>query len=114
MNASQQEEAPIPNEEEPVFKQVIADLQERAEFGFKKYGVYLQPFNGRNAAMDAYQETLDHANYMRQLLDEWQIYADIIKALDKLFMAEEVKSAEAALTELRYLYIAYLSKTEKK
>jgi hypothetical protein len=110
MNASQPEDAPVVNEEEPVYKQVIADLQERAEFGFKKYGFYLQPFNGRNAAMDAYQETLDHANYMRQLLDEWQLLMDIQQAVANMFETLSYEQFE----NLRTLYLLYKSKTEKK
>ena len=49
---------------------VIADLQARKAYGLKKYGTLLQPFNGRDAAMDAYQEALDLVVYLRQMLEE--------------------------------------------
>jgi hypothetical protein len=42
------------------------DLGDRAEFGFRKYGTYLQANNGRNAVMDAYQEALDLVVYLKQ------------------------------------------------
>lgn len=50
---------------------VIADIQARTEVGFKKYGERLKAFNGRNALVDAYEEVLDLAQYIRQVLEEW-------------------------------------------
>jgi len=49
---------------------VISDIQERAEMGKKKYGTYLQTFNGRSPLWDAYQEALDLVMYLRQALLE--------------------------------------------
>lgn len=49
---------------------VIADLDARKQFGLEKYGTLLQAFNGRDALMDAYQETLDQVVYLRQCVDE--------------------------------------------
>jgi hypothetical protein len=40
----------------------------RAEVGFKRYGTYLQPDNGRCPCIDGFQETLDNMNYLAQ---EW-------------------------------------------
>lgn len=45
---------------------VIADLTARAEVGRTKYGTYLETHNGRNAAVDAYQEVLDLLMYAMQ------------------------------------------------
>lgn len=45
---------------------VIADIEARKAYGLKKYGTLLQPFNGRNALMDAYQENLDLVMYLYQ------------------------------------------------
>jgi hypothetical protein len=61
---------PIPNNEEPVFKQVIRDIEKRAETGKASYGTYLQPFNGRSAAQDLYEELIDAALYIKQLMIE--------------------------------------------
>ncbi|MFZ2809415.1 MAG: hypothetical protein WAZ60_23775 [Desulfosalsimonadaceae bacterium] len=49
---------------------VIHDLRERDEVGTKKYGTTLQSHNGRNALIDAYQEALDLAMYLRQAIEE--------------------------------------------
>ena len=38
--------------------------------GIEKYGTVLQPNNGRNALVDAYQEALDLAVYLRQRIEE--------------------------------------------
>lgn len=43
---------------------ICADLDARAEAGFKKYNTYLQPFNNRDQLMDAYQEILDCVKYL--------------------------------------------------
>lgn len=50
-----------------IINAVITDAQERHEQGVAKYGVGLQPFNGRDALKDAYQESLDMLAYTRQL-----------------------------------------------
>lgn len=49
---------------------MVADLTARAEEGRKKYGTYLESFNGRDALMDAYQESLDQTMYLRQAIEE--------------------------------------------
>jgi hypothetical protein len=49
---------------------VIADLQARTEGGIRTYGRPLQTFNGRSALRDAYEEALDLAQYLKQLLLE--------------------------------------------
>lgn len=49
---------------------VIADMQERRRLGVGKYGVELLSFNGRDALLDAYQESLDTTVYLKQCLME--------------------------------------------
>lgn len=53
-----------------VFELVVEDMKARDEFGTKKYGTHLQPFNGRDALIDAYQEALDLVVYLRQMIYE--------------------------------------------
>lgn len=65
-----QQPAPKVNESKPIFKLVIEDIEERAEFGKNKYGTYLQANNGRDSLVDAYQEVLDLALYIKQALEE--------------------------------------------
>lgn len=49
---------------------VMQDMQDRDRFGHEKYGVRLQPHNGRDALKDAYQEALDLAVYLRSAIYE--------------------------------------------
>jgi len=49
---------------------VIGDLQTRDQAGRKKYGTTLQANNGRDALVDAYQECLNMAMYLRQAIEE--------------------------------------------
>ena len=64
------EPAPKPNNGAPVWELVIADMRERDAGGRAKYGTPLQTHNGRNALVDAYQEVLDLAVYLRQAIAE--------------------------------------------
>lgn len=49
---------------------VIHDLEVRRKAGTEKYGTELMTHNGRDALVDAYQECLDLAVYLRQLIHE--------------------------------------------
>ncbi|MGL4757012.1 MAG: hypothetical protein ACRCXB_32075 [Aeromonadaceae bacterium] len=54
----------------PVLGMVLADLTNRALEGKEKYGEALKASNGRSALVDAYQEALDLAMYLRQAIEE--------------------------------------------
>jgi hypothetical protein len=49
---------------------VIADIESRKQQGLDAYGTLLQPHNGRDALLDAYEEALDLACYLKQALVE--------------------------------------------
>lgn len=49
---------------------VIGDLKDRDQVGTRKYGTTLQAGNGRDPLIDAYQECLDMAMYLRQAITE--------------------------------------------
>lgn len=68
--ADTHEPDPIPNDRPAVWALVIADMQARDAEGRRKYGTPLQPHNGRDALVDAYQECLDMAVYLRQAIEE--------------------------------------------
>lgn len=53
-----------------VGQRVIADIAERIKVGKAKYGTELRTNNGRDALVDAYQEILDLAQYVKQELME--------------------------------------------
>jgi len=56
--------------------QVLVDMRARDRFGLAKYGVRIQPCNGRDNLVDAYQEMLDGAVYLRSALYEMEAGAD--------------------------------------
>lgn len=49
---------------------VKEDIEARKQVGIKRYGTPLQPFNDRNALVDAYEEVLDLACYLKQRIIE--------------------------------------------
>lgn len=53
-----------------VLYEVLKDLQARSDMGKFRYGQRLRAHNGRNSLMDAYQEVLDLAMYLKQRLIE--------------------------------------------
>lgn len=62
--------APKSNDKPAVWPLVVADMNARDAEGRRKYGVPLQPFNGRDVLIDAYQEALDLCVYLRQAIYE--------------------------------------------
>lgn len=56
---------------------VSADIEARKTQGLQKYGTLLQPNNGRDAVVDAYQEVIDGVQYLRQAKEEGLPYVDI-------------------------------------
>ena len=53
-----------------VVDQVMRDLEERRRVGTGRYGTELMTHNGRDALLDAYEEALDMACYLKQALLE--------------------------------------------
>lgn len=74
---------PIKNEKQEVWPLVIKDMEERHEFGKKKYGVGLQPFNGRSSLKDSYEEILDLAVYLRQKIEEQKEIENELEEISK-------------------------------
>lgn len=48
-------------------------IEKRIQKGEKEYGERLRPFNGRNDLLDAYEEVLDLAVYLKQELIEKEL-----------------------------------------
>lgn len=67
---AEHQQQPIKNDKPCIQDLVIADIEARKQVGIERYGTTLQPFNGRSALLDAYQEALDLCQYLRQLLYE--------------------------------------------
>ena len=62
--------APVENDQPAVWPLVIMDMAARDQVGRARYGVPLQPHNGRDALRDAYEEALDLCAYLRQAIME--------------------------------------------
>jgi len=62
--------APEHNDKPAVWSLVMRDMTERDIFGAEKYGTRLQPGNGRDFLLDAYQEALDLVVYLRGAIYE--------------------------------------------
>lgn len=61
---------PRPNNLPAVWDLVVAEMQQRDQVGRDRYGVPLQPHNGRDSLRDLYEELLDAVVYCRQLMYE--------------------------------------------
>ncbi len=94
----QEQTAPKTNEEEAVWDLVIRDMTERDAEGFRKYKTRLQRFNGRNAVIDAYQESLDQTVYLRQAIEEKKMILAVL-----LFYAHENDGGDKAKELLKKL-----------
>lgn len=70
MSANTPEPMPEATSGPAVWDLVIADMRERDHVGRAKYGVPLQAGNGRDNLVDAYQEALDLAVYLRAEIEE--------------------------------------------
>lgn len=63
---------PKKNDYPAVWDLVIKDMKERDRLGLQRYETRLQPFNGRDSLVDAYEEALDLAVYLKQCIYERQ------------------------------------------
>lgn len=61
---------------------LVTDIETRKEIGLKKYGTLLQAFNGRDALVDAYQESLDLVQYLRQCVEEGMVSGPYERAIN--------------------------------
>jgi len=61
---------PVKNDHPFMHDLVKIDIEARKQIGIRRYGQALQPHNGRDGLRDVYEEILDAAAYMRQLIYE--------------------------------------------
>jgi hypothetical protein len=61
---------PRPASGRPIWDLVIEDMRDRDLLGRARYRTPLQAGNGRDPLVDAYQEALDLAVYLRQEIEE--------------------------------------------
>ena len=66
----QDQPPPEQNDGPDVWVLVMQDMETRRLTGIQRYGMPVRPHNGRDALIDAYQECLDMAVYLRQAIEE--------------------------------------------
>lgn len=88
--------APTPNDRPSVHDKAIEVIRRRKEFGLKKYGTFLQPFNGRPALSDAIEEVADLHCYLQQEQDERAI---LIAAVQELLTAIDFSKVPAVVSD---------------
>lgn len=64
------QQLPIKNDAPDIQSQVIADIEARRQVGIHRYGTALQPHNGRDMLLDAYEEAMDLCIYLKGVLVE--------------------------------------------
>lgn len=64
---------PTSNDGVSIWQLVLRDMYLREQVGMMRYGMPLQPFNGRDSLQDAYEEALDLVVYLRQIIEERRI-----------------------------------------
>lgn len=76
------QDRPVTNDREycqdtllPVFQQAVTDSKTR---GVAEYGTALQPFNGRDAVRDTFEEWVDLGMYLEQIKRERTEVIDIL------------------------------------
>jgi len=67
---SQPPPSPAPPGAKSVQDSLIEDIEARKQQGLRTYGTLLHPHNGRDALLDAYEEAIDLALYLKQALLE--------------------------------------------
>lgn len=61
---------PVSNDLPAIQDLVIADIEDRKRVGLERYGSLLKAHNGRDALQDAFEEAIDLAMYLKQLIYE--------------------------------------------
>lgn len=61
---------PTTNDQPYVQDQVKDYIERRKQVGISRYGTALQPFNGRDALVDAFEEAVDLVQYLAQVIIE--------------------------------------------
>lgn len=64
------EDARALHHDQAAVEATVKDMQDRDQVGLERYGTRLQPYNGRDSLVDAYQEALDLCVYLRTVLYE--------------------------------------------
>jgi hypothetical protein len=91
----------------------IQDCHKRDSTGHKKYGVRLQPFNGRNAMQDAYEEMIDGIVYVRGEIYEQKTKVGLIITQESEFVLKGLYEVYNALIN-NALILRFLLERQKQ
>ena len=91
---------PTTNNHPDIQSMVIADIEARREVGISRYGTALQPFNGRDALRDLYEELLDGSMYVRQAMVERDAAVEVALARPRQRMLDLVAELDRHLKVL--------------
>lgn len=83
------DQPPPTGDGQPVWDLVIDDMRERDNLGRSRYNTPLRAWNGRDALVDAYQEVLDLAVYMRQEIEERRSMQEVCEHIALIPGAED-------------------------
>lgn len=119
--ATNPEPAPIATDGPSMHDLVIEDMRARKQFGIEKYGTTLQAHNGRKPLVDAYQEVLDLAVYLRQRIaeDESQLndqrdgVTERVLRTQNADLSKRLTEAQRALADERVAHIETLRNEAK-
>lgn len=100
------EDQPLPTADEAResdYEQLVRDIRSREALGVQRYGQSHRGFNGRNTVMDAYEETIDQALYLRSLLTMADASReDVVAAIEQTlndWFDEEVRVVAEAVAD---------------
>lgn len=83
------DQPPPTGDGKPIWDLVVNDMRERDNLGRTRYNTPLRAWNGRDALVDAYQEVLDLAVYMRQEIEERRSIQEICDHISLIPGAED-------------------------
>lgn len=83
------DQPPPAGDGKPIWDLVVNDMRERDNLGRQRYNTPLRSWNGRDALIDAYQEVLDLAVYMRQEIEERKSIQEICEHIALIPGAED-------------------------
>jgi hypothetical protein len=108
-NPNKPEPMPTPNSHPAVWDLVIADMQERDRIGAEKYNTRLQPHNGRDFLVDAYQESLDLSVYLRGKIEEVKAGLTItfprLRFVDDNALMRQINKIESGVMEAKGAFL---------
>ena len=113
-NWNDYEPQPVVNDYGHCIDEVIEALKERKEHGKAKYGVYLQPFNGRRVVIDQTQELIDYLIYSVQMRQEFDFYYRLLDAVSEYYLTGKTDKIEAMRLETIKVYVLMQKLFEKE